>query len=92
MQDLKPINNMDKTRTFQIIISSTVVSNIVDVHWQKRGVTRHIRRNVFEIQQINYYYYYYYYISPSLALKTQYFAHAIIIILTIKTYFSPIDN
>jgi len=37
------MNNMDKTRALQIIISSALgVSNIGGVHWQKLGVTRHI--------------------------------------------------
>jgi len=36
--------------TSQLVV---VTSNIVDVHWQKPGVNRHIQRNVFETQLIH---------------------------------------
>lgn len=38
------MNNVDKTRPFQIIINSTADTNSIgNVHWDKLGVTRHIK-------------------------------------------------
>jgi len=32
---------------------TVVISNIVDIHWQKSGVSSHIERNAFETKLLN---------------------------------------
>jgi hypothetical protein len=59
---------------------AVVTSSIVDVHWQKLGVTSHFQRNVFETQPVNITYisgiiiqYIFLYISVVLGINNEHF-------------------
>jgi hypothetical protein len=61
---------------------AVLTSSIVDVHWQKRGVTSHFQRNVFETQPVNITYisginiqYIFLYIAVVLGMNNEHFPH-----------------